>query len=49
MKNPFSKEKAKLILKEDSPTLQGHPITGKQRRLLGFIAGGGKVRKLKKT
>ncbi len=47
-KNPFSKAKAKRILKEDEPTLHGQPITKKQRGLLGFIAGGGKItRRLK--
>jgi hypothetical protein len=49
MKNPFSKSKAMKILHEDMPTLHGKPITKKQRGLLGLIAGGGKVRRLKKT
>jgi hypothetical protein len=48
-KAPFSKEKAKKILREKSPTLRGKPVTGKQRRLLGFIAGGGKPTRLKKA
>jgi hypothetical protein len=39
-KKPFSITKAKRILKEKHPTLQGHDITVKQRGLLGFIAGG---------
>ncbi len=48
MKNPFSKKKAKRILSEKEPTLHGRPITDKQRGLLGFIAGGGKItRRLK--
>jgi hypothetical protein len=47
-KNPFSEKKSKRILSEKEPTLQGHPITKKQRGLLGFIAGGGKItRRLK--
>lgn len=39
-------KKAKMILKEKHPTLQGHSITTKQRGLLGFIAGGGTPHKL---
>ena len=44
-KKIFSSKKAKKILREKNPTLRGHPITGKQRRLLGFIAGSGKPTK----
>lgn len=47
-KTPFGKKKAKRILSESKPTLQGNPITPAQRRLLGYIAGGGKItRRLK--
>ena len=48
MKNPFSEAKAKKVLSEKEPTLQGKTISKKQRGLLGFIAGGGQVtRRLK--
>ena len=40
-KKPFTAKKARSILREKSPTLRGHPITPKQRRWLGFMAGGG--------
>lgn len=43
-KKPFSIAKAKKILAERHPTLQGYEITHKQRNLLGVIAGGGKPR-----
>jgi len=36
----FSPSKAKKILREGKPTLQGKPITSKQRRWLGWQAGG---------
>lgn len=39
----FSPEKAKKILREKNPTLQGHPITAKQKRWLGWQAGGAKA------
>lgn len=45
-KKPFSMAKAKKILAEKHPTLQGHAITKGQRGLLGFIAGGGSPRHL---
>lgn len=32
-------EKAKTMLRDNSA--QGHPLTGKQKRFFGFIAGGG--------
>lgn len=35
----LSSEKAKKILKDK--TVRGHPITEKQRRFFGFVAGGG--------
>lgn len=40
-KKPFSIAKAKKILAERHPTLQGYAISHKQRGLLGVIAGGG--------
>jgi len=46
-KKPFSKAKAKKILKESNPTLKGKPISKAQRGLLGLIAGGGTPTKLK--
>jgi len=48
MAKPFSQHKAKEILSEKKPTLKGHPITRKQRGLLGVIAGGGTPTRLKK-
>lgn len=45
MENPFSMQKAKKVLGSAIPTLKGRVITGKQRKLLGVIAGGGKVMK----
>lgn len=39
----FSPEKAKKILREKNPTLQGHPISAKQKRWLGWQAGGAKA------
>lgn len=39
----ISTGKAKKILREKNPTLQGHPITEAQRRWLGWIAGGRKA------
>lgn len=44
----FTQAKAKKILSEEHPTLRGHPITKKQRGLLGVIAGGRKPTRLKK-
>lgn len=35
----LSSEKAKTILRDK--TVRGHPITAKQKRFFGFIAGGG--------
>ena len=46
--NPFSKAKAKKILKEKNPTLRGKSISKKQRGLLGVIASGKKPSRLKK-
>ncbi len=43
----FTKSKARKVLREDMPTLKGKAITKKQRGLLGLIAGGGVVNKLK--
>ena len=40
-----SREKAKQILRDDSA--QGHPLTAKQKRYFGWIAGGAKHRKRK--
>lgn len=40
-KKPFSIAKAKKILAERHPTLQGYEISHKQRGLLGVIASGG--------
>ena len=37
---PFTQAKAKEVLSEKRPTLQGRSITKKQRGLLGVIAGG---------
>lgn len=37
----LTQAKAKKVLSESKPTLRGKPITGKQKGLLGFIAGGG--------
>lgn len=36
----FSKQKARKVLSEKNPTLQGKAITKKQRGMLGAIAGG---------
>jgi len=47
-KKPFSVAKAKKVLREKKPTLRGKPVTPAQRRLLGFIAGGGTPIRLKK-
>jgi hypothetical protein len=47
-KKSFSMDKAKKILSEKKPTLQGRPITSGQRGLLGLIAGGGTPRRLLK-
>lgn len=38
----FTSSKAKKILSEKKPTLRGHAITSKQRKWLGWQAGGGK-------
>jgi hypothetical protein len=46
-KNPFTRAKAKKILSEKKPTLQGQPISEAQRGLLGLIAGGKKPTRLK--
>lgn len=43
---PVTKEKAKTILRDGS--VRGHKLTPAQRRLFGFIAGGGKPTKTKK-
>ncbi len=43
----ISTRKAKKILGEKRPTLQGKPITEAQRGALGVIAGGGKLTRLK--
>lgn len=43
----FTQTKAKKVLGESKPTLRGKPITGKQRGLLGLVAGGGTPTKLK--
>lgn len=45
-KTRLSKAKAKKMLKEG--VAHGRPLTKKQRKFFGLIAGGGKVRKLKK-
>lgn len=46
--NPsFTESKAKKVLSEKKPTLKGKPITGKQRGLLGVIAGGKTPTRLK--
>ncbi len=47
-KKPFTVAKAKKVLREKRPTLRGKPVTPAQRRLLGFIAGGGVPSRLKK-
>jgi len=44
----FSQQKAKKILREERPTLKGKPVTPAQRRLLGFLASGKTLTKLKK-
>jgi hypothetical protein len=41
----FSSEKAKSILREKNPTLQGHAPTAKQKRWLGWQAGGAKKKR----
>lgn len=43
----FTQTKAKKVLGEERPTLRGKSITGKQRGLLGLVAGGGKPTRLK--
>jgi len=48
VQSPFTQEKAKSVLREERPTLRGRSITGRQKRLLGFIAGGGKPTRLRK-
>lgn len=47
-KKPFTKAKAKKILREDKPTLRGKRITKAQRGLLGVIASGKTPTRLKK-
>ena len=42
----LTSEKAKKILKDKS--VRGHPLTAKQKRFFGAIAGGQKPRKGKK-
>ena len=37
-------QKAKKILKDQE--VRGHPLTAKQKRFMGFIAGGGEPTKL---
>lgn len=44
----FSSAKARTILREKKPTLKGKPITSRQRRWLGWQAGGALPRKRKK-
>lgn len=44
-KKKLSARKAKMMLRDNSA--QGHPLTGKQKRYFGLIAGGGKPRKKK--
>jgi len=44
-KGGITTRKARKILGEDNPTLHKHPITPKQKRWLGWIAGGSKPRK----
>lgn len=41
----LSKAKAKTILEDKE--VRGHPLTAKQKRFFGFIAGGGKPTRLK--
>jgi len=41
-----SKAKAKKMLMDDSA--QGHPLTSKQKGLMGMIAGGGTPARMKK-
>ena len=48
-KAPFSRAKAKDILREEHPTLRGKPVTQKQRGMLGALAGGQKLTRLKST
>jgi hypothetical protein len=43
---PFTQDKAKKILGEKRPTLQGHDVSPKQRGMLGLIAGGKKPTRL---
>lgn len=42
-KPKVSAAKARKILRDDSA--QGHPLTGKQKKFFGWLAGGGKPRK----
>lgn len=44
-KGKLGPEKAKLMLKEG--TARGKALTGKQKRLFGFVAGGGKPTRVK--
>ena len=46
MAGKLSKEKAKKILRDKS--VRGHPLTPRQKRFMGFIAGGGKPTRVKK-
>ncbi len=45
-KKPVSVHKAKKILRDKE--VRGKRLTGKQKRLFGFIAGGGTPTKIKK-
>ena len=45
-KRKLSAHKAKKMLEEG--VAQGHPLTAKQKKLFGFIAGGGTPTKTKK-
>ena len=42
----LSATKAKKILRDKS--VRGHPITARQKRFFGFIAGGGRPTRLKR-
>jgi hypothetical protein len=45
-KHKLTKAKAKKILEDGS--IRGHPLTAKQKRFFGLIAGGGKPKKRKR-
>lgn len=42
----LTSEKARKILRDKS--VKGHPLSAKQKRFMGFIAGGGRPSRLKK-